>query len=162
MGLDVSVYKNVVKTDDDGNYSFMAFTINEDWDYKIKNLEKNSFYNGQICDCDVSYSYGSHNRFREELVKMLGRNDLISNNGRIDWYELIKEKDLPFYDLIYFADNEGCMDWEVSAKLYENFKDNLDKAKIYFSTDLYFLEKYNDWLKVFENGKEINSVVVFT
>jgi len=161
MGLDIMVYKNVKTTDSEENYNFTAFVIDEKWKYKIKNLEEEKNYTGERVDSSVSYAYSTHNRFRETLIKIIGRNDLLLKDGRIDWPKLEDENQMPFYELINFADNEGCLDFEISTKLYAQFIEWQDEAVKHLSSDDYFEEKYFDWLDVFEKGKEANSVVVF-
>ena len=160
MGLDVSVYKNVKTTNSEEDYDFVAFVIDEDWKYKIKNLENRARYKGEMCDASISYAYGSHNRFREHLVRMMGRDDLLSNRGEIKWDQLCEEKELPFYDFINFADNEGCLDWETNKKLYGAFVEWKNKAIKYAESELYFDGNYKNWLNIFKSGKE-KGVVVF-
>jgi hypothetical protein len=161
MGLDVSVYKNIKRTEVEDEIDFTAYVIDESWKYKIKNLEDGKHYKGEITDADVRYSYSTHNRFRETLLKIIERSDLLLKNGRIDWVRLENEKKIPFYELINFADNEGCLDFEISTILYNDFLKYKEVAVKYLANDDYTLQKYFDWLNVFENGKEANSVVVF-
>lgn len=163
MGLDVSVFKNIKRTENEADYRFTAFVIDEKWKYKIKNLEDGKDYKGDCTDASVSYAYSTHNRFREALLKIIGRNDLLLLNGKINWLELEKETNIPFYELINFADNEGCLDFEISTILYNNFIEWEDVAIRHFKDNnyFYFAQRYLDWLNVFKNGKEANSVVVF-
>lgn len=161
MGLAVSVYKNIKRTDDEEDYDFTAYVIDESWKYKIKNLEDGKQYIGEHTDADVSYAYSTHNRFRETLLKIIGRNDLLLEDGKIDWVRLEDEKKMPFYELINFADNEGCLDFEISTILYQNFVEWKDEAVKLLADNDYFKDNYLNWLNVFENGKEAGSVVVF-
>lgn len=161
MGLDVSVYRNIKKCTNEEDYCFTAHVIDEQWNYKIKNLKKDADYSGLECDASVSYGYGSHSSFRRLLLEIIGRKDLI-NDDEIKWEELSKETEMPFYELINFADNEGCLDWEISEKLYEEFVFWKVKAISYLVSNgwLSFSERYLDWLNVFKNGKD-KGVVVF-
>lgn len=161
MGLDVSVYKNIKRTDIEDDVDFTAFVIDESWKYKIKNLEDGKDYEGEPCNCGVRYAYSTHNRFRETLLKIIGRDDLLLEDGKIDWVRVESETEMPFYELIWFADNEGCLDWEISEKLYQNFLEWKDEAVKYLADNEYTKNNYLHWLNVFENGKEANSVVVF-
>lgn len=162
MGLAVRVYKNIKRTDNEDEYDFTAFVIDENWRYKVKNLEYNKDYKGDYTNDDVNYAYSTHNRFRETLIKIIGRNDLLLKDGRIDWVRLEDEKKMPFYELINFSDNKGCLDFEISTILYQNFVKWKDEAVKYLANDDYFKENYLNWLNIFKNGKEANSVVVFT
>ena len=162
MGLSVSVFKNIKETKNIENYDFKAYVIDNDWKYKIKNLNEGSYYKGERTESEVNYSYGTHNRFREHLLKILDRYDLLLDDGRINWFILEKESKLPFFELINFADNEGCLDYEISKTLYFNFIEHKEKALKYFGKDNYFTNIYLAWIDVFKDGKETNNVVVFS
>ena len=162
MGLDVSVFKNIKRTENEDDYRFTAFVIDENWKYKIKNLEDGKDYKGDYAEGDVSYAYSTHNRFREALIKIVARKDLLLENGKIDWVRLEDEKKMPFYELINFADNEGCLDFEIITILYNNFVEWKNEAVKLLADNDYLMQKYLDWLNVFKNGKEANSVVVFS
>lgn len=162
MGLDVSVFKNIKRTENEEDYRFTAFVIDDNWKYKIKNLKDGKDYKGDRAEGDVSYSYRTHNLFREMLLKIIGREDLLLKDGTIDWVRLEPENKIPFYELINFADNEGCLDFEISAILYNDFEKWKDEAVKHLEDNNYFMGKYLDWLNVFKNGKEADSVVVFS
>lgn len=168
MGLDVGVYSNIKEVDvqgidiedieDEIDYDFIAYVLDvEDWAYKIKNLTKDGYYTGTYEGNFVSYSYGSHSMFRVELLKLIKREDLLIKN-EINWE--ILPNDIPFIDLIDFADNEGCLDWEVSNKLYNDFNEWLPKAILYF--DFIGLDRYKSWMEAFEVAKNNKGVVVFS
>lgn len=161
MGLAVSVYKNIKRTDNEDDYDFIAYVIDDNWKYKVKNLEYDKLYKGKCTDADVSYAYSTHNRFRETLLKIIGRDDLLLKDGKIDWVRLKDEKKMPFYELINFADNEGCLDFEINTILYRNFMEWKDKAVKFLADDKYTKNNYMNWLDVFEDGKD-NGVVVFS
>lgn len=156
MGLDVRTYGNL-KLAETKEADFIAYVINEDWKHKIKNLQYRKAYTGDVVFRGVSYSYSEHNRFREKLVKLVGREDLLDNEGRIKWDEL--PSDIPFYDLINFADNEGCLDWEVSNTIYSDFEKYNEKARLEMNE--YDYSKYETWLETFKSAKN-NGVVVFS
>lgn len=159
MGLDVSVYRNVKVTKDEEDYDFEAFVIDKSWEYKINNLKKDAIYIGEICEAQTGYSYSSHYHFRKELLRLTSNNNFISGDD-IDFDTLDGNADIPFYELINFADNEGCLDWEISEKLYHQFELYKDVAKEYFK-DKKWYNKYLEWMEIFKEGKNINSVVVF-
>lgn len=161
MGLSVCIYKNIELANEE-NYDFEAFVIDKNWEYKIKNLENHGLYKGDLCNIRVSYAYSSHGRFRESLVRLISRDDLLIKGKQlvINWQKLEKEIKMPFYELINFADNEGCLDFEISQKLYNNFVEWKDKAMDFYSHDEYYKNKYCEWLNIFEKGKD-KGVVVF-
>lgn len=159
MGLDITVYKNIQLTNGD-EFDFEVYVIDDKWRYKVKNLEYNGCYTGKVSNARVGYPYSSHNRFREILIAVIGRNDLLLQNSRIDWVLIENETEMPFYELINFADNEGCLDWEISEKLYHQFVEWKDRAFRLFGYDEYSKDKYLDWLEVFKAAKN-KGVVVF-
>lgn len=160
MGLGVSVYKNIKKTEDNYDYDFQAYVIDDSWKDRIKNLEYNAYYIGDVTDTSISYPYSAHNRFRVELIKLIERNDLLASEGYIQWDKL--DPKMPFYELINFADNEGCLDWEVSEKLYNDFFEwELQAERKYEGYDqIHNLRIYKKWLSIFEEAKD-KGVVVF-
>jgi hypothetical protein len=156
MGLSVKIYQNVKVTDSNSDYDFTAYVIDKEWEWKIKNLDYGMNYTGDIVYYGISYPYSSHNRFREKLLTIIDREDLLTDEGRVNWDEL--PRNIPFGELIDFADNEGCLDWEVSEKLFKDFKQWNLEAKEHLSPMDY--ERYCQWLTTFEYGKE-QGVVVF-
>jgi hypothetical protein len=157
MGLDVFSYVNIKIAEDKENYDFMAYVDHEDWNSRIKNLEKGELYNGDIVFSEVHYSYSSHSRFREILVKLVGRENLLNCEGKIIWDKLPNE--MPFYEFIYFSDCEGCFDWESSNIVFLDFEKYNEKAKLEMNE--YDYKCYKDWLKTFELAKNYG-VVVFS
>lgn len=162
MWLWVKVFKDVKEITDVDGYDFIAYVIDENWKYKIKNLKEYGYCQGKRTESQVNYSCSTHNRFREHLLKIIGRNDLLLTDGKIDWVKLEKETEIPFYELINFSDNQGCLDFEMCRILYQNFIDYKDKAIKYFEKNDHFLSSYLNWVNVFKDGKETNSVVVFS
>jgi len=157
MGLDVRTYGNIKITENEEDADFKAFVIDESWKHKVKNLQYGKLYTGDEVFRGVSYPYSSHMRFREALVKLVGRVDLLDLEGKIKWNEL--PKDIPFYDLINFADNEGCLDWEISEIIYSDFLRHNETAKL--TMNIYDYSKYATWLETFKSAKD-DGVVVFS
>ena len=162
MGLDVRVYQNIKEVADADDADFTAFVVAEEWEWKIKNLKKEAHYVGTCVDHTISYPYSRHSRFREMLIRLIGRIDLLQADGQINWDELPTEQgsDIPFIDLVFFADNEGCLDWEVSEKIYQDFKKWEDKVDADGGLSEYDVELYRDWMNVFDLARQ-NGVVVF-
>jgi len=116
MGLDITVYQKIKKASEkkikEDAYDFEAFVISDCWKDRVKNLEYGQFYVGKSVGSH-STGYGSHRFFRDNLCDVVG----IPKT----WTEIDGDKTKPFYELINFADNEGCLDWEVSENLYNDF-----------------------------------------
>jgi len=156
MGLYVRVYKNIKKIKDCDEADFRAFVDHPSWKFKIKNLEEDGCYVGEQAQPTISYPYSAHSFFRETLIKLIEREDLLDNAGNID-YERLPE-DIPFYDFINFSDCEGCLDWEVSAKIFEDFEKYNKKAMEKLTG--FSNQRYQEWYEIFKSAKD-NGVVVF-
>jgi hypothetical protein len=154
MGLDVTVYQNIQvlnptnKEIEDMDYDFIAFVIDDAFKPRIKNLIEDAFYSGDNVYDDISYAYSYHSRFRNMLGILIG----LKNSEWTDGEKLKPEMD--FFELLWFADNEGCIDWETSEKLYNDFKRNQEKANELFGYDEDFIFNYERWTKAFYLGKE--------
>jgi len=156
MGLSVSVYANYNITEDEEQYDFKAFVIDDYWLYKIKNLVNRAYYNADRIYRGVNYSYGNHNRFRETLIRLIDKVEYLDSKGHII-FEILPP-DMPFEAFIDFADNEGCLDFEISEIIFNDFLKYNDKAKTILN-EYYFL--YEIWMKTFEIAKNNKGVVVF-
>ena len=152
MGLDISVYQNIrllstdVKEDririENGEIDFTAYVIHESWEPRIKNLKNDGEYSGDCVYSEFSSGYISYSHFRSQL----------------DNLSPLTGKGTPFNEVIDFADNEGCIDWETSAKLYRDFVDFHDKAMKTFDKALIW--KYETMMESFRLGAQ-NGVVKF-
>ncbi len=160
MGLSVKVYQNIQETTSE-DYDFSAYVIDDDWKWKIKNLKEGQRYTGKLVDNEIHCPYSAHGRFRENLLKLTGNEDCLTEKGLINWHKIHNE--LPFYDFINFADNEGCLDWQVSEVIYCDFLDWELEAKNFDTTKNnahpFFYERYKQWFSVFEKAKEMGVVV---
>lgn len=157
MGLDVRTYGNIKLSENDEDADFIAYVIDDNWKHKIKNLQERKGYTGDEVYRGVSYAYSTHNRFREKLIKLIDRTDLLDAEGKIKWSDL--PKDIPFNNFIDFADNEGCLDWETSEIIYSDFEKYNEKAKVEMNEFDY--SRYEEWLQTFYYGKD-RGVVVFS
>lgn len=156
MGLDINIYKNVKvvegdRQDDDFEWDFIAYVIDDRWKFKIKNLEEDKSYVGDRLDeLSFGYSYGTHSWFRNHLCS------LVLDKPLGKFYDEMNE-DMDFIELIDFADNEGCLDWEVSEKLYNDFVKWDEKAKEYLKGEeeaRHFYRIYTNWLEAFKAAKD--------
>jgi len=156
MGLSVKVYQNIKEVKEDEDYDFQAYVIDKDWEYKIKNLNNYCYYTGDCVFDDISYPYSQHGLFRGSLLKVIGLNQFINEEGKVD-YDTIPEE-ITFGELIHFADNEGCLDFEVSEKLYKEFLHNHNSA-INVLNDYEYVN-YVKWMRAFDLARN-NGVVCF-
>ena len=160
MGLLAMVFKNIKETDHPTDYSFVAYVTHPSWQHKIKNLKDGQKYKGEFLEEDGQYAYSDHCEFLEELCEITKNDEVTAhlNKNSIDSF-----KGIPFFELIDFADDQGVLDHETCAILYEDFKNWKTAAEKHFDKidNNYFKSKYNDWLDVFRLGKEKNCAVVF-
>lgn len=56
----------------------------------------------------------------------------------------------PFYELIWFADNEGTIGPEAAADLLADFREHADRYALGETLTGYFSRKYEDWTRAFE------------
>lgn len=158
MGLGISVYKNVKKVDENDlelydNY-FQVKLPHPDWADRMSNLEINSYYTGEEAIIKTPSSpHSYHLTFREYLLGLINR----------DW-ETIKSGD-PFFEFIMFSDCEGCIDWQCSAKLYNDFENFYEKFKIQYEGPIRYtniLSYYEQWMESFKTASLNRGVVVYS
>jgi hypothetical protein len=162
MGLSVSVYKNI-KPCEKENANFVAYVSHASWEWKIKNLDYGQGYKGRsIHGVGVAYAYSYHGLFRGFLLGLAGRNDLILKDGKVDYDKIYGEKitNIPFFDFIDFADNGGCLDWDVSEKILKDFELHAEKANQ--SNKATMQEFYTQWHDIFKAAVEHKGVVEFS
>jgi len=88
-----------------------------------------------------SSSYDSYNRWRKELALMAGYES--------DVWVWKNKPEGPFVELIDFSDCEGVLGTATCAKLFEDFKNNQEKAKEY-KPETEFYDDYRRWMNACE------------
>lgn len=78
-------------------------------------------------------SYGGYNAWRCDLARQFNPSAGPETGA-----------ELPFYELIWFADNEGCISSEAAAALLADFETHADQYRPEGYED-YFRQKYEDW-----------------
>lgn len=156
MGLSVRVMMHPELCTSYNDNAYKIYTIDPAWNYKIKNFKAGEYYIGEIYLSDISCGYSSHNKFRELLVKHTGRTDKLNFRDEII-FEMLDDT-VPFYDFIDFADNEGCLDYEISEKIYQDF---VKHYYVYTELSDYFKQIYKSWMNVFETCRLNKGVVIF-
>jgi hypothetical protein len=94
-------------------------------------------------------SYGGYNQWREDLARQFNGPTITD-----------ADPDKPFYELIYFADNEGCIGPEAAADLFIDFTMHfgLYDPKCWYPDAA--RQSYGDWTRAFALAAE-NGLVVF-
>ena len=79
-------------------------------------------------------SYGGYNRWRADLQTQFNPD---------------RDPEAPFYELIWFADNEGCIGPDAAKDLLADFREH---EAAYISPDQFDREGrlYRDWLRAFD------------
>jgi hypothetical protein len=163
MGLDISTHKRVELV---RAMTVQEYNASEEWQNKIDDtwrdpeplflLYQDSAFMAQ-CDgleqgvyrgvsghgfCAGSYS--GYNFWRDHLAKFAGH-----GSAESVWHNSLTG---PFCELINFSDCEGFIGPVTSAKLAKDFRDNLARAEADEHDDGYWVSKYRDWLKAFEEA----------
>lgn len=173
MGLDIKYFSHV-KEDSNGdlNPNYNGF-----FTYQLGSLKKDKYYSQTDESESGSFragSYGGYNEWRNKLAQMAGYGSA-SNvwqdfNVNIRYLKLkkIEGKKVnikPFYELINFSDCEGLIGPEICKKLYQDFLDFDEKAKL-FNNETYipfgnfFYAKYQEWKEAFRVASD-NGLVLF-
>lgn len=88
-------------------------------------------------------SYGGYSRFRETLAEIVGLS--------VRDYWTGADPDLPFYEQVNFADNEGSIGPEAAKDLLEDFRAHRDAYMARHKDDgSYFAEVYDSWIEAYE------------
>lgn len=155
MGLDITAYKYLTPVE---NPEFDEYGELVNWDTQwqagdsMKWSEKYFEGRGEGVDPDAVYTYEDSFGFRAGSYSGYGWwRDTLSNFSEGNSFE----------ELINFADNEGVIGSIVSQKLYDDFKNNYDKAIEFNKTlnnDEWWIESYRDWMKAFDYARNNGAV----
>lgn len=158
MGLDIRAYKGLKKVE---NPKFDEYGELENWEDqwlpgasmkwsesvwpgKGKPVDADTVYEYEDCFEFRAGGYFGYNRWRDDLDKFKG--------------------DIAFQELIDFADNEGVIGSEVSAKLRDDFVKYHNEAMGFAKRKgvyVYFFEMYCKWEKAFSMAAENGAVQFF-
>jgi hypothetical protein len=158
VGLDIMAFSKLKKTDhkipsdqwceEEGHHQ--AYIISPDFYQSLKGLEENYCYAETPETESISFhggSYGGYNVRRSQLWKMATG---LSNDTWPDNVDALR--DLPFFELVYFADNEGTIGSEAAVQLYGDFKAYHDQWNAEHTTEH---ERYNNWYENFMRACEL-------
>ncbi len=155
MGLDITAYKQLTKVAvavdkdseplDGGEY-FHAYA-NPDFPGREEGVEHHAYYSFVQDFAFRAGSYSGYGDWRRQLADLAG------------WpsYEAVQDAtDGPFFELLWFADNEGTIGPVVSAKLAGDFAAYQSRADKHH--DAWFREKYTKWRAAFEMARDNGAV----
>jgi len=150
MGLDITFYDEIHVLDhevEDDCYDdhLVAYKFPDHFP-----VTQRDFYRDEFCfeHTGVSYhwssSYGGYGRLREQLSCVGGYllEDILELPETPEAYA-----EIPFAELIHFADNEGIYGYDVAQKLLRDFEQYKEQFEAFFlGHDPYFVEEYNDYM----------------
>lgn len=170
MGLDISAYsrlklvENVALDshgDPVGSDDLVRFPTNSDFPGREQGLIDRGFYRVEGEDLYIGCgSYGSYNRWRNDLAKLAGYPEKSHRSGfgsRVGhdvgaW----EAGGGPFWEQITFSDCEGTIGPVVAAKLAKDYADFESQAE---QVGGHFWSLYQRWKKAFEMAADGGAVV---
>lgn len=171
MGLDITAYRKLTKVEsptqaqlegDEYDTRFRAHAVDwveANWPGRTKGVEQGAVYTFTEQFGFRAGSYGGYNRWRDDLAKLAGyplATHPAEDGGPSYAPGCWANPTGPFAELINFADNEGVIGSEVSAKLAKDFAEFDERAKTH--GDEWFYESFCEWRKAFEMAADGGAV----
>lgn len=147
MGLEISYGKIIKKVDnpDEFNGGIITAYVPEFAIESLEGLELGASYQVEWVDGFNFGSYTSFGLFRELLGKMIGVDNISLKNQEI-------HKNMPFYEFLYFPDNEGVFGPKAARAIKNDFDEIKSKVSEFTDKNItdeddreWFIESY-DWL----------------
>lgn len=163
MGLDISWYRECFEIkepllDSDGvpKWGFRAY-INSHYPERAGQIKNGAVYGHGDHGSFRAGSYGGYNDWREQLAKLAGCYEATGDDPRHAYSAGAWAATAgPFWELIHFADNEGVIGAEVSAKLAADFATFQERADHH--PDEWFCDRYRVWRFAFEQAAHNGAV----
>jgi hypothetical protein len=162
MGLDITAYRKLTKTDtaelesDGYPKDYLKFWrarlvtgTEEEFPGRTEGVEQDAVYSFAERLSFRAGSYGGYNDWRNDLAKVAGH-----ESAKAAW-DNPPPAGSPFWELINFFDNEGVIGPIVAAKLAQDFAEYRTKAK---AIGGYFFDRYCQWQKAFEMAADGGAV----
>lgn len=170
MGLDISAYGQLVKTEDINNADVILYK-NDIIFEQSKGIEP-GYYNieGEYHTFRAG-SYSGYNKWRKLLSEMIGytlekiwsiSQALIRDDKLNQILDDRSKISIPFIELITFSDCEGYIGSIISNKLFQDFKSNREKAVNFANSKNinWFIRLYDNFMEGFRIASN-NGVVKF-
>ena len=149
MGLDISYYETITPADctreqvEDEYERYIHWYTVEGFESRLDGIEGEYMeVSGQRGGFRAG-SYGGYNHWRNLLAQVIHDKDA-------EYFWSTSPCDGPFYELINFADNEGCIGPKTCAKLAKDFEDYGEKFASDPRVDDWDRQKYMDWCRAFQ------------
>lgn len=104
----------------------------------------------------ISISYSSYHDFKS-VVSSLTSKRRVTDILHSTYGEIIEET--PFIEMLWFTDCDGCFDYVIAERLYEDFKKYHEKAKAELDEWNYGL--YDNYMKILKECIDIKGVVLY-
>ena len=150
MGLDISAYSKITKTENLDEATIFVFR-GEYYSDRATDIEQGTYIEGDGCE-HIGFragSYSGYGVFRNLLSQII-----LGADARTIWTNEEKYSDKPFYELINFSDCEGKFGPQISAKLHKDFVDNkeifYEGVKKDNPYEGYYESIYDNFMKGFE------------
>lgn len=161
MGLDINVRKPIkflgTKEPDNFDGWMYVYVLPDFAPIKHLTMFQEGYWEAEYYhEPRFSMTYGGFSRdFRKGICMAMYGMDYEATLEAMDKGDVAF--DAPFAEMLWFADNEGCFDYVVAAKLLKDFRDNADKI---LPTMIGYLQnKYVEYMAVLEKCVEVEGVV---
>ena len=123
MGLDISAYSKINKTED-LDEATIFIRRGEYHNDQAKDIEVGEYIEDPLCESHGfrAGSYSGYGVFRNLLSQII-----LGNGSQQVWENIDEYTDKPFIELINFSDCEGTFGPKVSEKLHKDFVENREK-----------------------------------
>lgn len=157
MGLDITAYKGLKKTDRKVDLN------SEQWEEKYEDDKKLQWWHPGVIAFTEEYWPGRSGGIEASTVYTY-EEKYEFRAGSYSWYGQFRDslKTLTFAsefeELINFADNEGVIGAEASKRLHAAFVKSREEYEKRYLEDPYFVQKYSLWTKAFELASDNGAV----
>lgn len=164
MGLDITAYSKLTlapdaERDEDGNVvdydrHFQAWAVDwteKHWPGRASGIAEGAIYTFSDSFSFRAGSYSGYGAWRDWLAKTAGYGSAESVWDQGDLQG-------PFVELIHFADNEGVISAEVSAKLARDFAEHEATIAGEEPRNTDYMDRYRNWRKAFEMAADGGAV----
>lgn len=156
MGLDIVAYSHVKSTPPhDVSYEtcqehIRAYVLSPDMSLSFLGLTEDTCYQPTDDSERISFragSYSGYGDWRAVLAQIVGQNIADYWQGSV-----VEKSNLPFFELLNFADNEGTIGPIAARNLLDDFHTWDDKARE--QMDEWYYERYVSWTEACNLAKD--------
>lgn len=152
MSVYISAYK-VIRPLDDPNHdrTMMIYTLDFPCVEHLSAFKEGWYEVEEIPNPFIDMAYSGYWRFREWISQIV-----LGVECQVIYDHLEAYANAPFFELINFADNEGCFDFVIAEKLLDDFNRFKDKVR---GT---FLPTYLSYMGILENAVKCKGIVKYS